>query len=308
MRKTRNVSVAAVAAVLATTVAFAGCGRPTEGSKTEEGSRIAAAMGRVETFSLASTLTDNYTVVLKTGRNSDTWLWQAQTTVDVAKNAANVSMNATDVACPSVTPYRWELYLIGGWQYYSQTSPAPGGMTNPWMRRKLDDSQRLFSNSVQVTPQVELIDTAAKLNAVGSEVIDGLKCDVLDFSPTADAASDWVLSRETTGSGPSMWWWKTGPARSKEIYVKAYAGGSAKFWIDHDSSRIVQADVDLHFVVKPGNAKRSDTGLGTDSNTSESDLGFEEIIRDFHGQLHFSGYGQPLSVLPPAEALAAPSY
>jgi hypothetical protein len=43
-------------------------------------------------------------------------------------------------------------------------------------------------------------------------------------------------------------------------------------------------------------------------NTSEMDLPFDEITRDFHGQLHFSEYGQRLKIEPPPEALAAKEY
>ena len=280
-----------MAVLLFTTVGLVGCQRPVETPESQEVSRIISAMSQVETFRLAITLTDSQTVSVENGRSIDTWLWTGQAAVNLPQDSAYVSMNITDTTYPEVTPYRWEMYFVGAWRYYSQSSPRVFGMTNPWTRYGLLGMQPLFSNSAQVAPLVELLNTAKKVNVVASEVVDGLNCDVTDVSPTASAASDWVLSQDRGGSGPSMAGRRTGPEGPKETYEKAYAGGTARFWTDQASSRIIKVDVILHFVMRLGNAG-----------------GLERTPRDFHGELHFSEYGQSLSIVPPPEALDAPTY
>jgi len=159
----------------------------------------------------------------------------------------------------------------------------------------------------QVSSLLELLKRPAKVNIVGSDQVGGLDCAVLEVTPTAEAAADWVLSQDRGGSGPSWMWWRTGPYRSKEIYVKAFTGGSAKFWIDQNSSRVLQVDVSLEFVVKPGDAKRVDVGIEMSKDSNELDVGFDEIIREVHGRLQFSQYGHSPRVTPPRQALEAPA-
>ena len=307
MVKVSALRTIALAAVLAATFGLVSCQRPAETPKSDEVSRIISAMSHGRTFTLASTVTDNYTVVDKTDRTTKMWRWEGQADIDLANNAAHVSMTAADMANPALTLFRWEQYVLRGWEYYNQTTP--GGAKNPWSRVKPDGGEweSLLANSAQVAPLVELLNTAPKVEAAGFEVIDGLNCDVINMSLTAGAAADWVLSQDRGGSGPGMGWWRSGPERSKEIYAEAYTGGSARFWIDRDSSRIVQVDVDLHFVVLPGNAKRSDTPMLSDSNSSETDLGSEEIARDFHGELYFSSYGRSVRIVVPPEGVNAPT-
>ena len=299
----------AVAAVLAAALALSGCVRPTPSTgvlEVPDGvSKIVSAMSHARTFRFNSTLSDNYTVIQTTGNSTDTWLWQGRTEADLARKAAHVSMNITDLAHTLVTQYRWEMYLDSGWQYYNQTTPG-GGVGNPWTRTQLESQGPLFSNSAQVTPLIELLTTATQVDTVGSEVVDGIDCEILEAIPTAAGASDWVLSQDRESSGPSIGWWRAGPKRSKEIYANAFISGVARLWIDRNSHRILKTDVSLHFSVLPGNAVRSDTPL--EGNGSETDLGFDEIDRDFHGEMRFFDYGQPLSIVPPREAVKAPTH
>ena len=144
-----------------------------------------------------------------------------------------------------------------------------------------------------------------QIKVAATEHVDDVDCYILEIVLTPEAATDWVLSQDV-GRGPSLGWWFNGFERSKEIYMKAYQGGSARLWVDRKSYRIIQADVSLDFVVKPGNVTRDDMPLEVGSQFDENEVGFDRIVTDFQGLFRFSDYGQRLAIVPPRDALNAP--
>ncbi len=137
-------------AILVAILAFAGCVPASSSREMPQGptevSNIVSAMSSARIFGFTSTLTDNYTVVEASAALTDSWLWEGRTDADLARSVAYVTMNTTDLTYALATRFRWEMYLVDGWQYYSQTTPG-GGTGNPWSRRKLEADNPLFSNS-----------------------------------------------------------------------------------------------------------------------------------------------------------------
>jgi hypothetical protein len=286
---------------------FTGCVKPSQESpQLDIVSQVVSAMDKVKNYELDTVLTEDYTVVgQEVTQYTNSWRWKGQILVDLANNKMKVSMeDISEISNPGVTSYVWEEYLVGGWQYYSQSSPV----ADSWTKTKLtEQSNWLWTDGTQMAPQIEMLETATKVNLVGTEKVGDTNCYVLQLVPSPEAAADWVLSQNHGGSGPSLGWWKAVFERSKEIYVKAYQDGSVRVWIDENSHRILQVDVSLYFDAKPGNVLITDTGVMITGSEDPTDLGFDQILRYFHGQLNFSDYGQAASIMLPQDAVNAPT-
>jgi hypothetical protein len=291
---------------------FTGCVKPSQESPEPDiVSQVVSAMGTVKNYELDTVLTEDYTVIgQKITQYTDSWQWKGQILVDLANNKMKVSMeDFSEISNPIVASYVWEEYLVGGWLYYSQSSPVTNPpVANPWTKTKLTEQINwLWTDGTQIAPQIEMLKTATKVNLVGTEKVGDTNCYVLQLVPSPEAAADWVLSQNQGGSGPSTGWWRALVERSKEIYVKAYQDGSVRFWIDENSHRILQVDVSLHFDARPGNVLITDTGVMVTGHEDPTDVGFDQILRYFHGQLSFSDYGQAVSIVLPQDAVNAPT-
>jgi hypothetical protein len=294
--------------------ALTGCSGLTRSSTDTTAQTIAAktlsAMSQVKSYNLKTDMTQNYTVVQKTDpqTTTDIWEWKSQRTVDVSNQEMYLSMNIHET--PDLQPYIFQQYLVGGYSYYSQSSPIVGGLTNPWMKTQLNEQYNAFwSNFAQINPLVELLKTFTDIKLVGTEQINSIDCYIIQLSPSAEAATDWVLSQGGF-PGPSLGWWiGTTPERVKQIDIKAYTNGSVKLWIDKESDLIYKIDININLDAEPGNIVCSDTGLACqDGQGNSANIGFEKILRDFSGQWEFSDYNQPVSIQVPQEALDAKEY
>ena len=266
-----------------------------------------SAMSSINSYNLNTDMTENYTVFTKTDpqQSTDIWEWKSQRQVDVANNEMYLSMNIQET--PNIQPYIFQQYLIGDYSYYSQSSPIEGGATNPWMKTQLGEQDNVtWSNFAQINPQLELLKTCTDINLIGTEQINGVDCDTIQVNPSAQTATDWILSQEGF-PGPSLgWWMDTSPERVEQIDIKAYQNGSVKLWIGKDDSLIYKLDISIDLDAEPGNIVRSDTGLyNSDGQGNSTDVGFDKILRDFTGEWEFSGYNQPVQIQLPQEALNA---
>ena len=268
-----------------------------------------SAMDTVKSYDLNTDLTQNYTVFQKTDPKTvtDIWEWNSQRKVDVTNQQQYLSMNIQET--PNYQDYMFQQYLIGGYSYYSQNSPVVGGVTNPWTKTKIDELNNvIWPNFAQVNPLIELVKTSADVSLIGTEQINGIDCNIIQINPSAEAATDWVLSQGGF-PGPSLgWWWGTSLERVKQIDVKAYQNGSVKLWIDEDNYLIYKVEISINLDAEPGNIVRSDTGLYfQDGQGNSTDVGFEKILRDFSGEWEFSDYNQSIQIQLPQEALNAQS-
>ena len=292
-------------------LALAGCVCLTPAATQTTAQAIVAktisAMNSVKSYNLKTDMTQNYTVIQKTDpqTTTDIWEWKSQRMVDVSNQEMYLSMNIHET--PDLQPYIFQQYLVGGYSYYSQSSPIVGGLTNPWMKTQLNEQYNAaWSNFAQINPLVELLKTSTQISLTGTEQIDGVDYYIIQLSPSAEAATDWVLSQGGF-PGPSLGWWiGTSPERVKQIDIKAYTNCSVKLWINKDNDLVYKIDINISLDAEPGNIVCSDTGLACqDGQGNSADIGFEKILRDFSGQWEFSNYNQPVSIMVPPEALNA---
>jgi hypothetical protein len=307
--KLKRVLPVILALALILSLALSGCGKPSsEPGEEQIAASTIAAMGKAKSYQLDTYMTENYIVVEKSSPSitADLWRWTSHRLVDMSKQEMHLAMDSREAVGTAVTPYTFERYLIGGWVYYAQSSPYTGGTTNPWIKTKLDEQSNItWSDETQLNPQIELLKTSGDIRFAGTENIDGSDCYIIELSPSAEAATDWVLSQEQY-SGLSMGWFRMPMERSREIYIKAFQNGWIKLWIEKDNYLILKVNISLLFDGVPGNILRSDTGLDiAPGQENSTDVGFEHIIRDFNGQWEFSNYNKPVHIQLPQEALNA---
>jgi hypothetical protein len=297
-------------AVLCGLTDCAGFAHPTTQTTTEViVDKTISAMNSINSYNLNTDMTENYVVFGKTDpqQTTDIWEWKSQRQIDVSNQNMYLSVNIHET--PDIQPYIFQQYLMGGYSYYSQSSPMEGGATNPWMKTQLGERDTAtWSNFAQVSPLEELFKTSTDFNLIGTDQINGDDCYIIQLDPSAETATDWILSQEGF-PGPSLGWWiGTSPERVKQIDIKAFQNGSVKLWIGKDNSLIYKVDIGINLDAEPGNIVLSDTGLNYQEGQGNStDVGFEKILRDFTGELVFSGYNQPVQIQLPQEALDTPN-
>ena len=267
-----------------------------------------SAMNQVQSYCLNTDLTENFTIVEKSmSPSTETWEWKSQRQVDVSDLDMHYSMDCQSIP-DEVSSFIFERYLIGGWIFFNSSSPplySSAGVIQPWTKYNLNNQDYLWDYYSQLSPQIELLQSAKNIDSVGTEQINGRNYEIIQFIPSAAAAADWVLSQEQ-GNGPSVEWWKTGVERSKEIYIKALKNCSMKIWVDQDDYSLLKEDISLSFDVMPGNVVLSDIGgLMRSGQANSTDVGFQHILDTFNGEWDFSGYNQPLQIQLPQVAQSA---
>jgi hypothetical protein len=282
---------------------------PAEPQVNQIVAKTIAAMANIKSYGLYTYLTQNYVVIVKSNPSTtnDLWQWSGWRRVDVSKKEMYLNMNIREPADNKVTPYIYESYIVGGWQYNKQSSPPVGGTTNPWSKTKLDEQNSIWSYQTQIAPQIELLSRTTDIILSGMESLDGKEYYILDLGLSAETATDWILSQQQI-SGPSLGWFRTSGERNRQIYIAAFMNGNARLWIDKNSYVISKVNIDLLFDAIPGNILRSDTGLIITGQEDPTDVGFEHIIRSFSGQWEFTDYNKPVDIQLPEDALDAIEY
>jgi hypothetical protein len=267
--------------------------------------KTVSAMNLVKSFTLNTYLTRNYTVLQKAGSPAvDSWEWQSRRLVDVSNQELDYSMDYHAVP-DDLNSSILNRYLVGGWEYFNSLPLAGGNNVNPWTKHKLDEEDNItWTEWSQLPPQIELLQSAGNIKSIGTDTLNGINCEIIQFNPSAKAAADWVLSQEQ-GDGPQMWWWGTGLEKSREIYIKAYKNSLVKIWINKDDNLILKENISLNFDLVQGNVTRDDIGLDDNAQHNPDDAGFKDILVECNGQWEFSNYDQPVQIQLPQEALIA---
>jgi hypothetical protein len=262
----------------------------------------------MQSYCLNTDLTENFTIVEKSSSPStETWEWKSQRQVDVSDLDMHYSMDCEGIP-DDVSSFIFERYIIGGWIFFNSSSPplySSAGVIQPWTKYNSSNQDYLWAYYSQLSPQIELLQSAKNIASVGTEQINGRNYEIIQFVPSAAAAADWGLSQEQ-GNGPSVEWWKTGVERSKGIYINALKSSSVKIWIDQDDDSLLKEDISFSFDVMPGNVVLSDIGgLMRSGQANSTDVGFQHILDTFNGEWDFSGYNQPLQIQLPQAAQSA---
>lgn len=262
-----------------------------------------STMNQMKSYWLSTDLTRSYTVIQKSASSTftDTWEWQSQRQVDLQNREVDLFMDIHET--PQVgAPYVLWQYLIGGWDYRDNLSPpvySGAGQINGWTKNKLNDGYApLLSDESQLNAQIELLQSANNIDSFGTETINGLNYEIIQFSPSPQAAADWVLS-QTGFDGPSLGWWFTTTERSKEIYVNALKSSSVKIWVDQNDYSLLKENISFSYDAVPGNVMSADVRINGDN------VGFQHILVAFTGEWDFSNYNRQFEIQLPHDALSA---
>ena len=300
----RRILILFLALMLILPFSVVGCGGGSAASEVI--AKCLSAVTKIDGYNLDTIVTNAYTVIDEASSQTSIAQWNGAKFVNTADKEMKMTMNIDE---DGLNISLFEMYFVDGWEYLNQIIPhvyGPYGLDNTWTKTKLTDES--WTSEVQVSQQIELLKTATKVGLLESETVDSIECYTLNVVPSREAMIDWVFSQQQP-NGPSMNWWRTTTSRSREIYIKAYKGGSIKEWIAKDSYRIMKADINVLFEVTPEDINANDLPLVQSSGDTDIKVtGFEKITSDFHGQMRFYDYNKASPIELPQEALSAQEY
>jgi hypothetical protein len=175
-----------------------------------------------------------------------------------------------------------ERYFIGGIDYSESVSEENSPKTIGWTKRKLDDT--IWNQQTQLPMLLELLNSASRISSQETAQLNDVDCYVLTITPSAQAATDFVLSQDEPG-GSSIGLWMLGGGVSERTDM--YNFGAVELWINKANYLPLKVTVNLDF---RGHL-----------NPENPDI-FEQ---GYHDELDFSNYNQPVTIQLPPDALNA---
>jgi hypothetical protein len=233
---------------------------------------------------------------LQSGTIQTVYIWDGQRAVDIGNNQMHLKMNLDELSNDGLyTGIKVNSYYDNENSY--NQSWMSGGLSpqGRWYQSKLREGPLNIVGEVplpaknQLSPIIELLASANQTIFRTTGKLDGPSFQVIDFSPSAEAVADWILSLYFEG-GPSMQVSTGIDIIGKNTFMKTYKGGIFKIWVDSESNLIIKAYFAPVFQA---------TLNELDSYSRQTG----NIESDFIGQLNFSNYNQPVDIQVPPEAL-----
>ncbi len=184
-----------------------------------------------------------------------------------------------NVDIPDEEEQEWtmEIYGTGGWMYMKMVIP---GQDEQW--RKMELTEEVWQQQGLLKQEIELLTTATKVKYVGSEVVNGTDCYVLEITPSIETLSNLMAQQlqflDIDLSQLNL------PDLLKEM--------SAKEWIAKDSYLPMKVEVGMVIEIRP-----EDIGATKDD--------FKKMTMDTNMGMSFYDYNQPVDIILPPEALNA---
>lgn len=173
-----------------------------------------------------------------------------------------------------------DMYMVNGKLYMKMSVPG----VDQWMKMDISDELRASQN--QLEQQVELLKNATEITKVGEEVVEGVKCYILQIKPDMASLFNWVLSqRQELSSEVDL---------NNVDFAKMFKSISLKEWVAKDSSLPIKAIIEVTMEILP-----QDMGAG-DGETGK-------ITMDLQAQVRYYDYDKPVIIELPQAALNAPS-
>ena len=164
-----------------------------------------------------------------------------------------------------------EMYIVGDMIYMLAEMP---GMEAMWMKSEMPEGY--WEQMSQVEYQIELLE-AAQLEVIGSEMVEGVDCYVLQLTPDLEQLWQFYMQQaQVTGEVP------------EESLQDIFQTFSVKQWIDKDTYFLTKAEIDMVMELTP-----------EDMGSPE-----EEGVMTMNIAMSFWGYdyNQPVSIELPPEA------
>jgi len=167
-----------------------------------------------------------------------------------------------------------ETYIVGEWMYMEMSVPE---MDEQWMKMELPEG--MWETQNQLEQQMELLETAAEVKFVDSEIVDDVDCYIFEITPDMEKLADY-LSQQLGMEGINL-----GELNLAELFKEM----SVKEWIAKDSYLLTKTEVHMLMELTP-----EDVGA-----TSED---FERMTMDLSMGMTVHDYNQPVSIELPPEA------
>jgi hypothetical protein len=211
--------------------------------------------------------------------------WQGTRVVDVPDKEMAMNMEITMGPSPSLKVSD-EIYFTNGQEYLKTVSEGNFPQTVGWTKGNLVDD--VWDQQTQIPFLTELLKTATKISSMENEQLNNVNCYVLTITPSAQASADFVLSQGQPG-GPDFF--SIDVEGGWMITADLFNAGSIKLWISHDDYLPFKVEAEFDFKQAKGN-------LPVDTAPSK-------VINNYHNELEFSDYNQPISIQLPQDALNA---
>lgn len=257
-------------------------------------SKSIAALNEIGSYKLDENMTEAYSVFNKTNPTSTATHWKISKSVNIATKELQM---ATSVDEDGLNVSSFEVYISDGLMHINQIIPHTYGPGSPYTKITLTD--QTWESESQIFPPTELLETSSKANLTGNETVNGIDCYILNITPTFESMINWIISQQQP-DGPSIFWWRTGFERSREIYTQAYENSSVKLWIAKDSYLVIKSDVSALFEVTPSILMPGDISIAY-GEAGDHGYGFDKITTDFTWQIYYSDYNQPISIKVPSQ-------
>jgi len=191
-----------------------------------------------------------------------------------------MTMNmVTDTPDQGRQEWTMEIYGTGGWMYMKMAIP---GQDEQW--RKIELTEEVWQQQGQLgQEEIELLTTATKVKYLGSEVVNGTDCYVVEITPSIETLGN-LMSQQLQFLAIPLEQFNL-PDILKEM--------SAKEWIAKDSYLLMRAEVYMAIEIR------------TEDVEGATEADFEKITMDTNMGLIFYDYNQPVSIELPPEALEA---
>ncbi|MFC2063006.1 DUF6612 family protein [Chloroflexota bacterium] len=176
------------------------------------------------------------------------------------------------------------MYMIDNVMYMMTDIPEMGPM---WMKYEVDMPEEILGQMDQTQYQVELLEDAVQVELVGSEVVGGVDCYVLELNP--DMNQLWQLMMQQMEDMGGMGEADLGidPA----LLLDMFRDFSVKQWVAKDTYFMVRAVIDMSLEVTA-----EAMGVPEEEGTVTMDMSMDMLVYD---------YNQPVSIVLPPEAATA---
>ncbi len=178
-----------------------------------------------------------------------------------------------------------ELYLIDSTGYIMMDVPGTGPV---WEKEELSEAD--WEETVEMLslaePQIEILETA-EVEVIGSEIIGGIDCYVVEITPDMEQFWETVMQQATLGFVEEMGL----PMITEEILDEVSYSFSAKQWIAKDTYLLMKVETDMVIELTP-------EAMGSPEEEGEMTIDVAISMLAYN-------YNQPVSIELPPEAEAS---
>ncbi len=190
------------------------------------------------------------------------------------KMQADLTFSYDDLANPAAdVEFSCREFAVGE-DWYVGVSPDNSEGEMVWQKLDMD----IWEKSEMVAQQLALLEQAEP-EYVGAEEVDGVACDVLEFTP--DMAGVWNIMSQQGIWGDDI--------EMPDLAAEAVKSAKTKQWIARETSRLMKAEVEMD--------------LHVDAQDIDPTLETGGVDIQMTGVLLFDHYNEPASIELPPEAI-----